>query len=49
MINKKLSHNSLTKTLFIGLVLLLSIVSVHSAIDYCITNKPYDVVPLFGN
>ena len=49
MILNMAKPNSLSKTLSIGLILLLSIVTVNSSIDYCITNKPFDVVGLVGN
>lgn len=36
-------------SLFISLTILLSISQVHSAVDYCITNKVHDVIGLVGN
>ena len=41
--------NGLFRNRTISLIILLSTLYVAYSVDYCITKKPYDVVPILGN
>lgn len=49
MVSNTATSQSLPKTLILSLIMLLLIATVNSAVDYCITNKPHDIIGLVGN